>query len=285
VVYSPPSSPWGPSLNAVKAVETMTGVRARVVYATSDSQLIAEIRTGIAAHVSGMALDVPTPAADAAICAASDGGIPVVAWNTNGYGAAANHCVLAYMGQHLVKAGQAIGRYLAVRGYIKHGAHVFCPVEDATGSYAKLRARGVDSVLASFGARCDVVGVGYADAENQSSMLHYLQRHPRTNLIMALGGTPLANLPSVLDRLGWHIPVGGFDISDSSTSRIINGIEHGAIVATVDQQFYSQAFQAVMQLALYLKYGVFPSNVDTSDNSVVDNTNAGLAAGLSGTYR
>jgi hypothetical protein len=40
-----------------------------------------------------------------------------------------------------------------------------------------------------------------------------------------------------------------------------------------------------MQLALYLKYGLFPSNVDTSDTGVVDNTNAGLAASLSGTYR
>jgi hypothetical protein len=39
------------------------------------------------------------------------------------------------------------------------------------------------------------------------------------------------------------------------------------------------------QLALYLKYGLFPANVDTSDNSLVDNTNAGLAASLSGSYR
>jgi hypothetical protein len=52
----------------------------------------------------------------------------------------------------------------------------------------------------------------------------------------------------------------------------------------VDQQFYSQAFHALMQLA-YLKYGLFPSNIDTSDNSVVDITDAGLAASLSGTYR
>jgi simple sugar transport system substrate-binding protein len=116
-------------------------------------------------------------------------------------------------------------------------------------------------------------------------MIHYLQQHPATNLVMALGGTPLANAPAVLKRLGRHIAVAGFDIADGSTTRIISGDRHGDIVATVDQQFYSQAFQALMQLALYLKYGLFPSNVDTSDNSVVDNTNAGLAASLSGTYR
>jgi hypothetical protein len=53
----------------------------------------------------------------------------------------------------------------------------------------------------------------------------------------------------------------------------------------VDQQFYSQGFYAVMQLALHLKYGLVPSDINTSDNSVVDNTWAGLVGGLSDTYR
>ena len=285
VIAGPPSSPWGQALNAIKAVEAITGLRVRVTYANTSSQLAAEIESGVAAHVAGMALDVYSPGADTEICAASDAGIPVVAWNSNGYGAAADSCVIAYMGQDFVSAGRLIANYLAKHGDIKRGAHVFCPVEDATGSYAKLRAQGVNSVLSSYGTRCDVVGVGFADAGNQSIMTRYLQRHPNTNLIIALGGTPLANAPAVLKRLGRHPVVAGFDIADGKTTRIIRGIEDGAIVATVDQEFYSQAFQAVMQLALYLKYGLVPSNVNTSDNSVVDNINAGLAASLSGTYR
>jgi hypothetical protein len=68
-----------------------------------------------------------------------------VAWNTNGYGADANRCVLAYMGQNFVNAGHAIAHYLVMRGLITHGAHVFCPVEDPTGAYAKRRAQGVNS--------------------------------------------------------------------------------------------------------------------------------------------
>jgi ABC-type sugar transport system substrate-binding protein len=285
VIYSPPSSPWGQTLNAIKAAKAITGVRVRVTYASTDRQLVAVIQAGIAAHVAGMALDVPSPAADSAICAASDAGIPVVAWNTNGYGPAAARCVLAYMGSDLVGAGRAITQYLARRGKIKRGAHVFCPVELPHAAYAKRRAQGVDSVLSSYGARCDVVGVGFPDAEEQAKMLRYLRRHPGTDLMIPVGGTPLANAPAVLKRLGRRLPVVGFDIADGSTTRIIDGIEHGDILATIDQQFYSQGFQSVMQLALYLKYGLFPSNVDTSDNSVVDDTNAGLAASLSGTYR
>ena len=285
VIYSPPSSPWGQSLSAVKAVKAITGIGVHVAYANTDSQLVAQIRAGITAHVAGMALDVADSGADAAICAASDAGIPIVAWNTNGYGPAASRCVLAYMGSDLVGAGHLIAEYLAKHGDIKHGERVFCPVEISSDTYAKLRAQGVNSVLSAYGTRCDVVNVGFGDAHEQSLMLDYLRQHPDTGLILPVGGTPLANAPAVLKRLGRHLVVAGFDISDGNTTRIITGIEDGAIVATVDQQFYSQAFQAVMQLALYLKYGLVPSNVNTSNNSVVDDTNAGLAASLSGTYR
>ena len=284
-IYSPPSSPWGQSLSAIKAVEAISGVRVEVKYATTDAQLVATIRAGIAAHVAGMALDVPTPAADAAICAASDAGIPVVGWNTDGYGAAAKKCVLAYMGSNLVEAGRSIARYLAKHGDIKHQEQVFCPVELPRDAYAKRREKGVNSVLSAYGTRCSVVGVGFGDRHEQAIMTRFLRRHPQVGLLIPLGGTPLANAPAVLKRVGRHLVVAGFDLADGSTTRIITGIEDGDIVATVDQQFYAQAFQAVMQLALYLKYGLFPSNVNTSNHSVVDNTNAGLAASLSGTYR
>jgi simple sugar transport system substrate-binding protein len=282
LIDSPPVPAWEPALNGVKAAEGITGLKARVVFAPEDRQMVAEIHTAIAAHVDGIVLDVQTPTADAAICAANAAGIPVVAWNTDGYGGTAERCVSAFIGQDVVSAGQLIAQYMADHGHIKQGAHVFCPVENPIGAATAHRVRGVNSVLASFDARCDVVRVGFDDAGVQSSMIHYLGRHPDTNLVITLGGIPLANAPMVLKRLGRHIPVAGFDTSDP---RIIKGIEDGTIAATVDQEFYSQTFQALMQLALYLKYGLFPSDVDTSENSVVDNTNAALAASLSGTYR
>jgi hypothetical protein len=46
LINSPPDSPWGPSLNAVKAVEAITGVKVQVVYGSNDSQIVAEIQTG-----------------------------------------------------------------------------------------------------------------------------------------------------------------------------------------------------------------------------------------------
>jgi hypothetical protein len=43
LICSPPSSPWGQSLSAVKAVEAITGIKVQVVYANDTSQMAAEI--------------------------------------------------------------------------------------------------------------------------------------------------------------------------------------------------------------------------------------------------
>jgi simple sugar transport system substrate-binding protein len=186
------------------------------------------------------------------------------------------------MGQSFVTAGKVIANYMVRHGYIKQGANVFCPVEDPTAAYAGQRAQGVNPVLASVGAHCDVLGVSDSDATARSRMVDYLLGHSNTTVIMALGGIPLANAPAVLKQVGRHIPVAGFDVYDP---RIIKGIQSGDIIATVDQQFYSQAFYAVMQLALYLKYGLYPSDMNTGGKGVVDRTNIGILAQLSGIYR
>ena len=64
------------------------------------------------------------------------------------------------------------------------------------------------------------------------------------------------------------IPAGGFDIS----KEILDNIKDGELIAAVDQQPYSQGFYAVTQLALYLKYGLYPSEMDTGGTGLVDKT-------------
>ena len=68
---------------------------------------------------------------------------------------------------------------------------------------------------------------------------------------------------------GLKIPAGGFDVS----KEILDDIKNGRLIATVDQQPYSQGFYAVTQLALNLKYGLYPSEMDTGGVRPVDKTN------------
>ena len=77
------------------------------------------------------------------------------------------------------------------------------------------------------------------------------------------------------------IPAGGFDIS----KEILDNIKTGDLIAAVDQQPYSQGFYAVTQLALYLKYGLYPSEMDTGGAGLVDKTNFQFAQKWAGPVR
>jgi simple sugar transport system substrate-binding protein len=77
------------------------------------------------------------------------------------------------------------------------------------------------------------------------------------------------------------LPLGGFDL----TPEIIKGIEDGTITATVDQQPYSQGYYSVAQLALFLKYGLYPSDMKTGGLGLVDKTNVDKVKALVGKIR
>jgi simple sugar transport system substrate-binding protein len=283
VIYTAPLAAWNPALNAVKSVEAATGVKVDIEYANNSNQTeISEIQSGLSRKVAAMALQITSTGVANAVCAAAKTGIPVVAWNQNALTGASASCVQATMAQNFVTAGQALGQFMISNGPLKQGAKVFCPVEDTTATYAGLRAQGVNQALAAIGAKCDVVSVGDADAAAQTAMVQYLLGHRSTAAVIALGGIPLANAAAVLKRVSMTIPVGGFDVYDP---RIPQGIKDGAILGVIDQQFYSQAFQAAQQLALELQYGLYPSDVATGGRGVVTKTSVGPLIALSGQYR
>jgi simple sugar transport system substrate-binding protein len=99
--------------------------------------------------------------------------------------------------------------------------------------------------------------------------------------IVGLGSVPLTVAPKAMEEAGIKVPVGGFDL----TPEIIQGIEDGVITATVDQQPYSQGFYAIAQLALWLKYGLYPSDMDTGGMGLVDASNVQTVKELVGKYR
>jgi ABC-type sugar transport system substrate-binding protein len=167
-------------------------------------------------------------------------------------------------------------------GHLKHGASVFCPVEDPTVSYSAERAQGVNQALASIGSKCNILATGDADGAAQAAMVQYLLGHKTTAAIIALGGVPLANAPTVLKKVGMTIPVAGFDVYDP---RIPAAIKAGTILGAIDQQFYTQAWGAAMQMALELQYGLAPSTMSTGGAGVVTKATAGDLISLSGSYR
>jgi ABC-type sugar transport system substrate-binding protein len=118
-------------------------------------------------------------------------------------------------------------------------------------------------------------------AAARTAMVQYLIGHPETKAILALGLEPLIEALPALKEAKMDLPVAGFDLSPE----VLDGIKDGKIIATVDQQPYSQGFYAVTELALEIKYGIYPNDMNTGGNGLVDKTNYEPAVKFAGTYR
>jgi ABC-type sugar transport system substrate-binding protein len=188
---------------------------------------------------------------------------------------------MAFMGQDFVETGHLIATRMIEDHGIKAGDKLLCPVEAPEAVYAVLRHSGVKKAMDGIGAECELMGVGFNLADAQTKIAQYLLGHPETKAIIGLGSVPLTVSPKAAEEAKMKLPMGGFDL----TPEIIKGIEDGTITATVDQQPYSQGYYSVAQLALFLKYGLFPSDMKTGGLGLVDKTNVATVKALVGTVR
>ena len=97
-----------------------------------------------------------------------------------------------------------------------------------------------------------------------------LRKHPEIRAILGTGQSDTEAAGLAIER---HFPEGGywsagFDLSPT-TLRLIQA---GRIRCTVDQQPYIQGFYPVVQLTLYLRYGIIPSDIDAGA-AMVDRSN------------
>jgi ABC-type sugar transport system substrate-binding protein len=272
-----------PVMKAVDAAEALTGLDVNFQFAdTNMAKLRDMVKTGIAQNVGGIIVSIPDGSLNEAICDAREAGIPVIAWNVNGTTGRGRDCVMAFIGQSFVTSGEVIGNRMIEEGVIKQGDEVFCPVEFPESSYAAERAAGVNNALEKMGTKCSVVGTTADLSRARTTMVQYLLGHRNTKAIISLGGTPnsVAEAAVKQARIG-EVALGGFDL----TPEIIESVQNGSMIATVDQQPYSQGFFSVMQMALLLKYGLYPSDMATGGRGLVDKSNVDLVASLVPDYR
>lgn len=276
---TPSNSFFVPVVNGAKAAAAIAGVKLQVQYGSDDdTTIVNQINTAIASSVSGIAVSVPDAGLNKVVCDARAKGIPVVSFNTNGATGQGAACVQSFVGQDFTLSGTLIAQRMINDGKIKSGDRVFCPVESPEQVYAVQRYAGVKQALDAIGATCEELGTGNDLAPAQATMVSYLLGHPKIAAIIALGGTPLSVAAPAIKQANLNIPIGGFDLSPD----ILSAIKSGTITATVDQQPYIQGFQAVTEIALYLKYGLTPANINTSNRALIDKTNVDQVVNLVG---
>ena len=285
--------PWSQSSNAffeavvngAKDAAEQQGVNIDIQFGEEDQKhQLGILETGIANKVSGIAVNIADDNAYIdVLCGAMKQGIPVVTFNIDDsrHGAPGSTCRMAFMGQNFIAAGYVLGKRMIAEHGLKKGDMVFTPVEAAQATYAVERHAGVQKALAEIGATSEILGVGNDHAQALNMMTQYLLGHPDTAAVIGLGQTPTSQAVQAIKDSGLKIPAGGFDVSKD----ILEDIKNGELTATVDQQPYSQGFYAVTQLALNLKYGLYPSEMDTGGTGLIDKTNYQFAETYAGPVR
>lgn len=285
--------PWDQSSNAffeavvngAKDAAQQQGVKLDIQFGEQNQEREKTIlETGIANKVSGIAINIADDNAyKDDMCKAMAEGIPVVTFNIDDsrHGAPGSSCRMAFMGQNFIASGYVLGKRMIAEGHLKKGDNVFTPVESPEATYAVLRHEGVQKALSEIGATSEMLGTGNDHAQALNLMTQYLIGHPKTAAVIGLGQTPTSQAAQAIKDAGLKIPAGGFDVS----KEILDDIKNGRLIAAVDQQPYSQGFYAVTQLALNIKYGLYPSEMDTGGTGLIDKTNYESAVKWAGPVR
>jgi simple sugar transport system substrate-binding protein len=284
IIYAGPAVEFFvPVVNGAKDAAAQFGIDLNVVYGEGDPVKQNNlIETAIANKVDGLAVSIQDDKAfDESVRKAREAGIPVVSFNVDDSEGAKGNDRMAFMGQDFVDTGYLIASRMIGDHGIKSGDKLLCPVEAPEAVYAVQRYAGVKKAMDEIGATCELLGVGFNLAEAQTKEAQYLVGHPDTKAIIGLGSVPLTVAPKATEEAKMKLPLGGFDL----TPEIIKGIEDGTITATVDQQPYSQGYYSVAQLALFLKYGLYPSDMKTGGLGLVDKTNVDKVKALVGKIR
>jgi simple sugar transport system substrate-binding protein len=222
-------------------------------------------RKALEEGVDGLALNLSESGAFASVIAeAKAKGVPCVAFNIDAdKGASGN---LSYIAQDFTSAGRTLGR--RVLSHIPRGAKALVTVHDDGVSALDERLAGVRETLEAHDVDVVRLCVGQDLERGASLILEALTDRP-VSAIVGTGQTDTEAAGLAARRLAPNAPyVAGFDLS----AGIVDLIADGHIDATIDQQPYAQGFYPVVQLALFIRFGLAPASMDAGA-ALIDRSN------------
>jgi simple sugar transport system substrate-binding protein len=225
------------------------------------------VRRAVKDGYDGIALNLIHPEAfDDVVKETIQRGVPVVAFNVDDH--ATPNARLAAVNQRLYDAGRTLAKHLAPA--IPAGSHVLMTMHDPGISALEDRLRGEQDVLREKQVRWTVAITGNDAQKGVDVVAAALRQNPDIRIVLGTGQADTEAAGLALEK---HFATGGFwsagfDLSPN-TLRLI---QKGCIRCTIDQQPYIQGFYPVVQLTLYLRYGIMPSNMDAGA-AIIDRTN------------
>jgi simple sugar transport system substrate-binding protein len=220
----------------------------------SQAHMIVEaVRNGY----DGIAANLIHPHAfDEAICYARRMGVPVVAFNTD---AGLHSGRLSVVGQNYLSAGRELGTRVARS--LRSRRTVLVTMHDGGVLSLEQRCASITEELAKRSIPWKIA-IAHSTAEGSAARIaELLTEDPSIQFICASGLADTEGAGLAIERNGLQgkLHVAGFDLSPE----ILRMIGTGVIYFTIDQQPYAQGYYPVVQLALYCRYGIRPSDIDT----------------------
>jgi len=240
----------------------------------------AMVRQAVADGYDGIALNIVDPEAfDDVIQEAIRQGVPVVAFNVDDH--ASPNARLSAVNQRLYEAGRSLAKRVA--SDIPEGSRVLMTMHDSGVSALEDRLKGLQDELGKRNINWTVAITGNDASQGVQVIANVLREHPDIRVVLGTGQADTeaagrAIEASFSNKGYWSA---GFDLSPE-TLRLI---DKGYIRCTVDQQPYIQGFYPVLQLTLYLRYGIVPSDIDAGA-AIIDRNNVRQVMDLTkGHYR
>jgi simple sugar transport system substrate-binding protein len=224
------------------------------------SEMVNSFNAAIAAKADAIAVSlVDLHAFNAPVDKALEAGIPVFSYNAD---AADNHR-LAYIGQDLYAAGQALGKRIA--GLVNEGTVAGFI---ATPGQLNIQPRldGARDAIKASGKKITLeeIATGPTVNEEMSRVDAYYVGHKDLKGMFAVDAGSTEAVGATMKKYGLAkqgVHAGGFDLLPNT----LDSIASGDLDFTIDQQAYLQGFYTVMEMAMFKLSGGLtgPSEINT----------------------
>lgn len=238
------------------------------------TKLVDMLNAAIAAKPDGLAVTLTVPEAlKEPLMRAHEEGIPVVAINVWPTEETRKEIpFLLYIGQNEYLGGKILARKLLEEGTPKRAV---CGNHEIGHVGLEARCQGFMEVMKQAGIPVDELNTTTEMAAGVDAFRSYLNKHPETDCFMGAGGLSGDQLAMFLREEGLdkgRVLAGCFDMSPT----ILEAVEDGTFIATINQQQYLQGYLPVVILYLHKKYHFTPTGDILTGPYVIDKNNIGV---------
>jgi simple sugar transport system substrate-binding protein len=233
------------------------------------SQMVTAMDTAIAGNVNGIAVALIDPVAfNTPTNNALGKGIPVISYNADESG----NKRMAYVGQNNITAGEAAANRIVSSGQVSKGDLVAMIIATPGTGNIQPRIDGAKPVFTKAGYQTVEVAGGAAQTAELAAVESWYLGHKSVKFMYAVDSGDSIAVATTIAKYNLKGKVGGsgWDVGIP----VLQQVQAGALLFSIDQQAYLQGFVPTMQLFLYnLSGGLMkPANTDTGLGYVTPST-------------